>query len=92
MDDYYNQLQEWGIPYSDLSKKINNIEDVIEYFNSIENKRGKLDYDIDGLVIKINDFGLQKRLGYVGKNPRWAIALKFSSEKGKTEINSIDFQ
>ena len=61
-------------------------------YNKIDNIRSDIKYDIDGLVIKINDFNLQKRLGYVGKNPRWAIALKFSAEKANTIIEDIDFQ
>ena len=64
----------------------------MKHYEKINNIRGEIKYDIDGLVIKIDDFELQKRLGYVGKNPRWAIALKFSSEKANTSIEDIDFQ
>ena len=62
------------------------------HYETINNNRANLNFDIDGLVVKINDLSIQKRLGYVGKNPRWAIALKFSSEKANTTIQSIDFQ
>ena len=92
IDDYYKKLKVWNIPYSELLKNLNNLNDIIKYYKIIENERSRIDYDIDGLVVKINSFKLQERLGYVGKNPRWAVALKFSSEKGNTEIKSIDFQ
>ena len=65
---------------------------MTKYYNEIENLRGTIEYDIDGLVFKLNDISKQERLGIVGKNPRWAIALKFSAEKAKTVIKSIDFQ
>ena len=61
-------------------------------FKTIEERRSSLDYDIDGIVYKINEYNLQKRLGFVGKNPRWAIALKFSAEKTSTRILDINFQ
>ena len=65
---------------------------MMEYFKTIEEKRSFLAYDIDGIVYKINKYNLQKRLGFVGKNPRWAIALKFSAEKTSTRILDINFQ
>ena len=65
---------------------------IFEFYNSISETRSNLDYDIDGLVIKLNNISNQKRLGNVGKNPRWAIALKFSAEKAQTIIKDIDFQ
>ena len=57
---------------------------MIRFCQDIANQRSTIDYDIDGVVFKIDDFALQNRLGSVGKNPRWAIALKFSSEKSKS--------
>ena len=62
------------------------------FFDTINKIRSEIDFDIDGLVIKIDNIDLQTRLGYVGKNPRWAIALKFSAEKAYTTIEEIDFQ
>ncbi len=90
--DYYNKLNEWNIKTNKLVKICKSAEEILEFFNKIENERSNIFYDIDGLVIKINSLNSQKRLGYVGKNPRWAIALKFSAETAKTQILSIDYQ
>ena len=92
IEDYYNELKKWNIIPNHLIKKCSSIDEVIKYYNQIDQSRSNIDYDIDGLVVKINSFKLQKRLGYVGKNPRWAIAVKFSAEKANTKIKSIDFQ
>ncbi len=92
IEDYYNELKKWNIIPNHLIKKCNSIDEVVKYYNQIDQSRSNIDYDIDGLVVKINSFKLQKRLGYVGKNPRWAIAVKFSAEKANTKIKSIDFQ
>ena len=69
-----------------------NIKDMMKYFSLIEDARSSITYDIDGIVYKINDYSLQKRLGFVGKNPRWAVALKFSAEKTSTTLLRIDYQ
>jgi len=92
IEDYYNQLKNWKITPNNLSKKCHSVEEIIKFYNQIDQKRSSIDYDIDGLVVKINSFKLQERLGYVGKNPRWAVALKFSAKKGNTIIQSIDYQ
>tara|TARA_B110000116_G_scaffold41427_1_gene33774 strand:- start:9 stop:1226 length:1218 start_codon:yes stop_codon:yes gene_type:complete len=65
---------------------------MMHYFKEIEEKRSSIQYDIDGIVYKINDYNLQNRLGFVGKNPRWAVALKFSAEKTSTKISNIKYQ
>ncbi len=92
IEDYYNQLKNWNITPNNLSKKCYSVEEVIKFYNQIDQKRSGIDYDIDGLVVKINSFKLQQRLGYVGKNPRWAVAIKFSAEKANTIIQSVDYQ
>ena len=92
VEDFYKDLKNWKIPYSHTVSKCNSLESMMKYFKFIENKRSAIDYDIDGIVYKINDYNLQKRLGHVGKNPRWAIALKFAAEKRTTKIIDIDFQ
>ena len=92
IDLYYQNLKSWKIYPNKLSKICFSIDEIIDYYNEINEKRSSIKYDIDGIVIKINNTQIQKRSGNVGKNPRWAIALKFSSEKANTKIESIDFQ
>ena len=75
-----------------LSKVIKNIKELAGYYNSIDKIRSNLDYDIDGIVYKVNSFTLQKRLGNLSNSPRWAIAHKFSAEKALTKINDIEIQ
>ena len=90
--DYLKRLNEWGFKTNPLNKLITGIENLIKNYNEVEKKRTSLDFDIDGIVYKINDFNLQKRLGYVANAPRWAIAHKFSSNKAVSEIIDIDIQ
>ncbi|MDR3031359.1 MAG: NAD-dependent DNA ligase LigA [Holosporales bacterium] len=66
-----------------------NIDDIIYYYNYIHEIRSSLDYDIDGTVLKVNSLDLQKRLGFVGRNPRHSIAYKFPAEEAKTKIKNI---
>ena len=92
VNEFYNNLKLWGIPNSNLVNTFNSIDSMMDYYYSIENIRSSLKYDIDGIVFKINNYDLHNRLGFVGKNPRWAIALKFSAEKTSTKIIDVDFQ
>ena len=92
IEEFYKDLKRWNIPYSNMKGICNSVESMVNYFTLIENKRNSIKYDIDGIVYKINDYNLQKRLSHVGKNPRWAIALKFSAEKSTTKIIGVDFQ
>ena len=92
VNEFYSELKLWGIPNSNLTKTFNSIDSMMDYYYVIEKKRSSLKYDIDGVVFKIHSYDLHDRLGFVGKNPRWAIALKFSAEKTSTKIIDIDFQ
>ncbi len=92
IEDYYDLLKYWDITPNNLSKKCYSLEEIIKFYHQIDQERSSIDYDIDGLVVKINSFKLQERLGYVGKNPRWAVAIKFSAEKANTIIQSVDYQ
>ena len=67
-------------------------DNLIKNYEEVEKKRMQLDFDIDGLVYKINDFNLQRRLGNVANSPRWAIAHKFSAITGTTKIKDIEIQ
>ncbi len=90
--DYLNKLKEWGFKTNPLNKTITGIKNLIQNYNEVEQQRTNLNFDIDGIVYKINDFELQKRLGNVANAPRWAIAHKFSSNKGISKILDIDIQ
>ena len=67
------------------------IEEVIEYVNKYTQLRNKLDYDIDGIVIKVDDLSMHKRIGYTAKTPKWAIAFKFPPEEVKTKLLDITY-
>ena len=90
--DFLNKLNDWGFKTNALNKLIIGVENLITNYNEIEKQRINLDFDIDGIVYKINEFDLQKRLGNVANAPRWAIAHKFSSTKAISEILDIEIQ
>ncbi len=90
--DFLKQINEWGFSTNQLSKTLEGIDDVENQHKFIDSARSTLDYDIDGLVFKINDLKLQRRLGNTSNSPRWAIAYKFSAEKAVTKINNISIQ
>jgi DNA ligase (NAD+) len=90
--DFLKKLSEWGFKTNPLNKLIAGIKNLIVNYNEIEKKRTNLDFDIDGIVYKVNDFVMQKRLGNVANAPRWAIAHKFSSNKAVSKILDIEIQ
>ncbi len=90
--EYLNKLNDWGFKTNPLNRLINGVDNLIKNYNEVEKKRADLDFDIDGIVYKVNDFVLQKRLGFVANAPRWAIAHKFSSNKAISKILEIDIQ
>jgi DNA ligase (NAD+) len=90
--EFLEKLDQWGFKTNPLNKLILGTRNLMINYAKIEKKRTELDFDIDGIVYKINSFKLQKRLGSVANAPRWAIAHKFSSNKAVSEILSIDIQ
>ena len=90
--EFLKKLNEWGFKTNPLNKLIVGIKNLLINYTQIEKKRSEIDFDIDGIVYKINDLRLQKRLGNVANAPRWAIAHKFSSNKGVSVVQSIDIQ
>ncbi len=90
--DFLIKLKEWGFKTNPLNKTLKGIQNLMKNYKEIENKRGSLDFDIDGIVYKINDFKLQKRLGNVANAPRWAVAHKFSANNGVSKIENIEIQ
>ena len=90
--DFLKKLSDWGFKTNHLNKIIDGTKNLMQNYNRIEKKRGDLDFDIDGIVYKINNFQIQKRLGFVANAPRWAIAHKFSANSGISKILDIDIQ
>jgi DNA ligase (NAD+) len=87
-----DSFKEWGFNTATPLKLCKDIDEIWDFIHYCENIRYSLDFDIDGIVCKINDWGLQKRLGNVTHHPRWAIAYKFPAEQSITKIEKIDIQ
>lgn len=85
-------LETFGFPSNPLAKVCQSPEDVLNHYRMIEEQRASLDYDIDGVVYKVDPLDLQERLGFVGRAPRWAIAHKFPAEKATTVLEKIEIQ
>jgi DNA ligase (NAD+) len=81
-----------GFKTNPLTKLCRSVDELLEFYHGIEQGRAKLDYDIDGVVYKIDRIDWQERLGFVSRNPRWAIAHKFPAEKAITTVKAIDIQ
>ena len=90
--DFLSKINQWGFKINPLSKKIIGIDQIEDQHSKIDQIRSSLDYDIDGLVFKVNDLKLQRRLGNTSNSPRWATAYKFSAEKAVTIIKDIIIQ
>ncbi len=90
--DFLKNLKLWGFKINPFNKKISGIKNLIENYQNLEEKRNTLAFDIDGIVYKVNDFDLQKRLGFAANAPRWAIAHKFSANSSISEIINIEIQ
>ena len=90
--EYLKKLKFWGFKTNPLNKTIKNVKNLMKNYNEIEKKRGDIDFDIDGIVYKVNDFKLQKRLGNVANAPRWAVAHKFSANSTVSKIENIEIQ
>jgi len=87
-----NKAKEWGFKIPDTISIHNNINDVINYLTKFEEKKNKLPYDIDGIVIKVDDISLQKEIGFTSKIPKWAIAFKFKPDQVSTKLKEIIYQ
>ena len=90
--DFLSILKTWGFKTSQFNKIIKGIKNLISHHKKFEEKRFSLDYDVDGIVYKVNKFDLQKRLGFVANAPRWAVAHKFSANSAISKILNIDIQ
>jgi DNA ligase (NAD+) len=90
--DALKKAKSWGLKISDSMAICRDMTQIMEYINDWGKGRRHLPYDIDGIVIKVNDLTLQQQLAYTAKNPRWAIAYKFKAERVETLLESIDYQ
>ncbi len=82
----------WGLPVSDLLIRADTVEAALAHYAAVEAARADLPFDIDGVVLKVDRLDWQRRLGQVGRAPRWAIARKFPAERAETTLNAIDIQ
>ncbi len=90
--EFIDRINQWGFSVNLNNKLVKDLKEIEDQHNLIEKIRSSLNYDIDGLVYKINSIELQSRLGSTSNSPRWAIAYKFSSEKATTKVNDITIQ
>lgn len=92
---HFESLQaakEWGFKISPESRLVQGVEGLFDFINYWDKQRASLPFDIDGIVIKLNDYRQQQQLGFTAKSPRWAIAYKFKAEQVSTELQSISYQ
>jgi len=94
--DNLNKAGEWGFKVPSLKErmieKTNSIEGIFNFIEYWTDKRKDLPFEVDGIVIKVNSYDKQQRLGFTSKSPRWAIAYKFETEQGVTTLNSVSYQ
>jgi DNA ligase (NAD+) len=90
--DFLAAAREWGLPTNPLSKRCRARDEVIAFYDDLVSARGNLPYEIDGLVVKLNDFDLQREAGFRARSPRWAVAWKFPPQEERTRILGIDVQ
>ena len=90
--EFLEKISKWSFTTNPLAKIVNGLTEIEKKHEKIDQVRSSLDYDIDGIVYKVNDLSLQKRLGNTSNSPRWAIAYKFSAEKAVTKIKNIIIQ
>ena len=86
------QLKGWGLPMCPEIRQLASMDEVIAYHQDIGAKREALPYEIDGVVIKVDDVAIQQRLGFVARAPRWAIAYKFPAQEELTTLKNVEFQ
>ncbi|MGO7787086.1 NAD-dependent DNA ligase LigA [Rhizobium ruizarguesonis] len=85
-------FKDWGFPVNPLMKRLNSVADILAHYDEIGLERPDLDYDIDGVVYKVDSLELQARLGFRSRSPRWATAHKFPAEQAFTIVENIDIQ
>jgi DNA ligase (NAD+) len=92
---HYDSLKEaetWGLQINDAMRICKSMDEVWQFIKHWDKERKKLSFEIDGVVVKVNSYQLQHELGFTAKNPRWAIAYKFETERAATKLLSVSFQ
>ena len=92
MEALYRQFSAWSVPQSDQARLCGSLEEMEQYWDDLAARRSRLDYDIDGVVFKVNAFRDQERLGLLSRTPRWAVAAKFSPDSGISVVEGIVVQ
>ena len=90
--EFLKNLKSWGFNINQFNRIIKGVDDLVLNHKNLEKKRKEINFDIDGVVYKVNNFNLQKRLGFSANSPRWAIAHKFSANSSISEIVNIEIQ
>lgn len=91
-DEILQRIKYWGLKINSDMAVVTGVQNCVRYFSELGKKRDGLDYDIDGIVFKINSLGIQQQLGFVARAPRWAIAAKFPAQEEMTVLEDVDFQ
>lgn len=86
------KVKEWGFPVAEHTKLCANIDEVLNFIHYWDTARHQLTFDIDGIVIKVNEYSYQEELGFTAKSPRWATSFKFKAERVETVLESVSYQ
>ncbi|MFQ6609080.1 MAG: NAD-dependent DNA ligase LigA, partial [Fidelibacterota bacterium] len=89
---FLQDLKHWGLPVNPEIRLLRNLDEIVQYHRSLEERRYELDYDIDGTVFKVNRYDQRRQLGIRSRSPRWAIAGKFKAQQATTVVEAIDVQ
>lgn len=91
-EEVIRQFADWGLRTNTMTQEVRNLDECLAYIARLQDTRATLGYDIDGVVVKVNQLGLQAELGHVTRKPRWAIAFKYPAEEAVTTLLGVDFQ
>ena len=86
------QLRGWALPVQPERRRVTGLDEARAYYDAVADRRAELDYEIDGVVFKVDDLARQQRLGFVARAPRWAVAWKFPAEEQITVLRDVEFQ
>jgi len=85
-------FSQWGLRTHSLKRELKSLKEIQNFFLEVEEQRESLPYEIDGIVLKVNELNNQRELGFVARSPRWAVAYKFKAQEGITELKDVHFQ